>query len=264
MAAPVAAAVPWLAKAAPWIAQGVNFLGGLFGANRQQKKNKELAQFQHEKNMELLKYQLEYDAPKAQMARYLEAGLNPNLIYGSATPGNMSSPPQYPSVQPADYQSPYSSLGTKFQQSKLMEAQAGLTEAKTQESNVKQELMQSQEALVRSNPYLNPAYINAMVTNLKSIAAIKEQEAGFKLSKTQDDVTGVRWERGFLQMQRELDLLMQKYNMSEKDIKVKAEIIQSKEFENALKKIQVDWMKSGDMTPQHIYQGILMLLTKMM
>lgn len=34
-----------------------------------------------------------YNAPKAQMERFKEAGLNPNLIYGQGTPGNASATP---------------------------------------------------------------------------------------------------------------------------------------------------------------------------
>lgn len=45
---------------------------------------------------ELIDYQNEYNSPSAQMERLAEAGLNPNLVYGSAAPagtsGNASAP----------------------------------------------------------------------------------------------------------------------------------------------------------------------------
>ena len=45
---------------------------------------------------ELIDYQNAYNSPSAQMQRLLEAGMNPNLVYGSAAPagisGNASSP----------------------------------------------------------------------------------------------------------------------------------------------------------------------------
>lgn len=253
-----------LAAATPFISQGLNFLGNKKGAETQQANNMQLAAFQHEKNMELLKYQLDYNSPSAQMGRFKEAGLNPNLIYGQGSPGNMESAPRYPEIQPANYAAAYTDLGTKIQQSRLLQAQADLTNVKVEESTVKQDLMNAQRNLIKANPYMNEGYVQALVTNLKASADIKAQQADFLLSKTQDEATGVRWERGFLKMQRELDLLGQRFNLGSADQKVKAEILQSKEFQNALQQIQLNWMREGDITPQHIYTGIMLLLSKMM
>lgn len=71
---------------------------GLFGIGSQASSNKanmELAKYQNEWNEYMWNKQNEYNTPKNQMARYLEAGLNPNLIYGSgsASAGNSSSVP---------------------------------------------------------------------------------------------------------------------------------------------------------------------------
>lgn len=80
-------------------------VAGLFGQNKQNKANLELVREQNNAQMALAKYQAdrnldlwnlnnEYNTPKAQMQRYKDAGLNPNLIYGngSASAGNSSSP----------------------------------------------------------------------------------------------------------------------------------------------------------------------------
>lgn len=66
------------------------------------KANRELAEYQAQQNRLLAEYQNswnkqmwnetnEYNSPTAQMARYQDAGLNPNLIYGQGTPGNAGS-----------------------------------------------------------------------------------------------------------------------------------------------------------------------------
>lgn len=47
--------------------------------------NKNLAQYQYSKDLEMWNRANEYNSPSAQMARYTAAGLNPNLIYGSGT-----------------------------------------------------------------------------------------------------------------------------------------------------------------------------------
>ena len=61
----------------------------------QHKANKGLAQYSFNKNVEMWKMQNEYNNPKNQMARFTEAGLNPNLMYGKGTPGNATTMPQY-------------------------------------------------------------------------------------------------------------------------------------------------------------------------
>lgn len=57
-----------------------NIVGGLFGRS--------LQKYQNEWNLEMWHRQNEYNSPIQQMARYQEAGLNPNLIYSQGSPGN--------------------------------------------------------------------------------------------------------------------------------------------------------------------------------
>ena len=54
----------------------------------------------NEANLRLWREQAAYNTPKAQMARYQAAGLNPNLIYSQGNPGNMTSSP---TMQPKHY-----------------------------------------------------------------------------------------------------------------------------------------------------------------
>lgn len=54
----------------------------------------------NEANLRLWRMQAEYNKPINQMARYKEAGLNPNLIYSQGNPGNMTSSP---TMQPKHY-----------------------------------------------------------------------------------------------------------------------------------------------------------------
>lgn len=262
----------WFQNMAPYIAglinTGANWISGNAGTSKQYHANKKLANLQHKHNMELMEYQLAYNTPKEQMKRFKLAGLNPNLVYGQGTPGNMDSPPRYPDIQAPDYQRMYENtfgdLGTKLQQAKLMQAQTDFTMTKTDESGVRQDQMKAQKALIEANPFLKKGYVDMMLLNLESAAKMKEQQAGFMLSKTQDDVTGARWERGYLQMQRELDLLTQRYNLNAADAKIKAEIIQSKGFQNDIDKVKANFMKNGDLSPEHIRQFIMMLIQRLM
>lgn len=256
----------WLGQALAYT--GLNVLGGAFGAHQQQQLNLQLADRQHQQNMELLKYQLQYNSPKSQMARFAEAGLNPNLIYSQGSSGGMESAPRYPDVQSANLQAVLSGLGTQVQQSRLLASQADLTDQKVQESGIKQELNKMQTALIQANPYLNQSYVKALVTQMEAQASIKFQEEqwtnanlawDWKAKEQRVEQNRVVYQR----MQRELDLLAQRFNLNEADQRIKAEVLKSKEFQNALQKIQVDWMQNGDFTSEHIRQGIMLLLQKL-
>lgn len=243
-----------------------NVAGGLFGADRQADQNMKLAKFQHQQNLDLLNRQLQYNSPSAQMARFKDAGLNPNLIYGQGSSGNMESPPRYPDIKAADYQAALAGIGTQVQQANLMKAQTDLTNQKVDESGVKQSLMKQQAAVLKANPFLNSAYVTAFVENMKQSALLKERQAkqlGF-FTEGQAIYNGAKIPLGAAKIRRELDLLAQRFDLGEKDKKIKAEIFQSKDFQNQLSEIQLKWMRDSEITPQHIYMGIMLLLQKML
>lgn len=270
----------WGQVAGAILSTGANMVGK-GGPKRQYKYNKKLAEFQNElnranaewafqKELELRNYQAEYDAPKQQMARFKDAGLNPNLIYGQGSPGSFEAPsfPSVPGVSVGQVDAGvFGNIGTEFNQARLMAAQTDLTKAKTEESTIKQDLISAQAAVTKANPYLEPGYVKSMVAQLEATAKMKQQEASWRLRETWSmDSEGqmVLDAKGVQLLNKQLDLLEQRFNLGTQDAKVKAQIIQSKEFQNALSEIQVEWMKNGDITPQHIYQGIFMLLQSMM
>lgn len=262
-------AVPILMTAANAITRG--------GPKRQWKYNKKAMTYQNElnranaewafeKEMELRKWQTDYDSPKAQMQRFLDAGLNPNLMYDKGTAGEMSVPnvpvPGGVTSHSIDAGS-LGSLGTEFQQMRLMQAQADLTKVKTEESGVKQDLMRAQKNVTEANPFLNKSYVEAFVTNMKATAEAKAVESSFLAGYIRDADGNVRV-AGYLKMEKEIRLLEQKYKLNEADQKIKAQIFESKEFQNELQRIQLEWMRDAQITPQHIYQGIFMLLQSLM
>lgn len=78
----------WSPQALAAINAGAGIVGNLI-AGRQSRKNME---FQNAFNVEMWNMQNAYDHPGAQMERLLEAGLNPNLIYGNGSVANTSAP----------------------------------------------------------------------------------------------------------------------------------------------------------------------------
>lgn len=272
----------WAGIAGGLISTGVNAISR-GGPKRQYKYNLKLAEYQNainranaewafEKDMEMKKWQLAYDSPEAQMKRFKDAGLNPNLIYGQGTPGNMQHAPEFPklpgvSVGSVDAAS-LGALGTEFQQARLMASQTDLTRVRTDKVSYDKELTQAQTAVAKANPLLAPGYVSSLVTQLKATADLKSQERDFMLSPSQSSVNGQPINdgpaRGYVKMAEQLRLLSQKFNLGEADQKIRAQILQSKEFQNALQQVQVEWMRDAEITPQHIYQGIFMLLQSLM
>lgn len=73
---------------------GGDIAGGLFAGKR--------AKDAFFRNRDFFWQVADYNSPKNQMARYREAGLNPNLMYGQGNPGNaQQTMPQY---RPPEYQ----------------------------------------------------------------------------------------------------------------------------------------------------------------
>lgn len=247
----------------------LNTVGGLFGAGQQSNRNMELAkyqadqnmkmaQFQYANDMRMMQYQNQYNSPAAQMGRYEAAGLNKNLVYGQGSPGNMQQAPRYPDlkypdIKTADYQSAFAGLGTQLLQNQLLAAQANLTENKADESGVKRDLMRAQKALIEANPYLNAGYVESFVANMEATAALKKMAVPF---------TEIMQQKAIEKITEEIALLDQKFKLGTQDAQIKAQIIQSKEYQNALQAIQVKWMSDGELNAEHIRLGVMMLLGK--
>jgi len=97
--------LPLAALAPSIIAGGASLIGGLINAGSTSKTNqsmlsynKEMYDKQRADALADFNRQNEYNSPLAQMTRFKEAGLNPNLIYGQ-----MSNSPAVRSSSPASY-----------------------------------------------------------------------------------------------------------------------------------------------------------------
>lgn len=110
--------MPISALGAGFIGAGLSTLGSVGGSlisnavnsktsynlqRREQEYNQRMAEWQNEVNVANWQMQNDYNTPAAQMQRFQEAGLNPNLIYGNGTAsaGNATSAPEAAKVNPA-------------------------------------------------------------------------------------------------------------------------------------------------------------------
>lgn len=265
----------WVVPAAIAVA---GIAANLWGQSRQNKANRDLARHQASINEAYLKQQNEYNTPTNQMLRYQQAGLNPNLVYGQGSPGNQSVPLSAPQQEPSRYGalgSGLSSLAPIVNQSMLAQSQVQANDAKTRHTYTLNALSQLQQRVLERNPVLDAGAYNAIIDSLKSAAEIKAADATVKSgyadwfsgeSGFYDSKTGKRFHgpAGPLKMELELKMLEQKYDLGSADQKIKAEVLQSKEFQNDLLEIQTKWMQDAEITPQHILQFIQLLLMKML
>lgn len=84
-----------LTKNIPVMGQIIGGAENVVGTILQNRANRKLAEYEYSKNLEMWNKQNQYNTPSAQMQRFKDAGLNPNLIYGQGTPGNAVSLPKY-------------------------------------------------------------------------------------------------------------------------------------------------------------------------
>lgn len=106
--------------------------------------NKSESELAYQRSIEQRDYMNRYNSPEAQMQRFIDAGLNPHLIYGQGSGGQQQSAPQY---SPPDIQYKYAhgnfgqaiggflptlmSVGTWLQNMRASEAQIRKTESDT-------------------------------------------------------------------------------------------------------------------------------------
>lgn len=141
-------------------------VGGLFGlkntsdvndaniraVRETNKANRELAQYNWEQQRQMWNEKNAYDSPIQQMARLKEAGLNPNLVYGSI--GNMSG--QAPTPAMPTQEAPHSERSDYgFIAQSANAAMQSYLQQKQIDSQV--ELNKSQQTAIESNNMLNKA-----------------------------------------------------------------------------------------------------------
>lgn len=98
---------------------GLNAVTTGMGNRAQRKWNERMYDRQFQDNIKFWNMQNEYNAPSSQMKRYQEAGLNPNLIYGSGSQAGTASPINTPDVQPYQHRNPDVGSGVSGALSKL-------------------------------------------------------------------------------------------------------------------------------------------------
>lgn len=234
-------------------------------SNRMNRANAEWAL---EQNRRIQQEQRLYDSPQAQMERYKAAGLNPHLIYGSSGSAGSAFPISAPGIAPSRVDAPaasYPDVAGSFLQAGQTIANTQLAEQRQVESEHRTALMEIQTDIAKTNPMLDPSVYKSLTESMKAVAEAKEAEA-----KTtwmiREKTTDTSWERytlGAKKIEAETEALIQKLGLNNADLKIRNQIFESKEFENAIKEVQMKWIRDGELTSQHIWQGLMIILSRM-
>lgn len=269
----------FLSQAMPWLVPlAVAGLGAASkgGPKRQWKYNKKAADYSNELNRKNQEWTLEqnkriqqeqrmYDSASAQMQRYKDAGLNPHLIYGSG--GGAGGAFSIAAGQPAgvNMQAPsaqYPDVASSFLQAGQTAAQIGLTQQKTIESEMNTALKSIMIDIQKTNPMLKPDVAHWMATMTEETARLKALESRQWMNHTMSD-TG-ELSNYAKKINADVEALAQRLGLNTADLAVKNKILESKEFENAVKEVNANWLKNGVMSPEHIRMGGMLLLQKLL
>jgi len=214
-----------------------------------------------------IRQQNAYNSPQSQMQRFQAARLNPNLIYSQGNPGNQSQT----MTQPESLTRAGSDFTSSYNQSSLAQSQVATQSVTRDAIKAKTAVSKLQAAVLAANPFLDRGYLDSVISSMWATAQEKLANARVAGAKA-DWFTGEKYftvdgvemhgPAGVLKMETELKTLIQKFDLGTADQKIKAQVLQSKEFQNALSEIQLKWLRDGDITPQHIFQGIMLLLSK--
>lgn len=161
------------------------------------KRAKELAKYQYDLNMQAWREQTEYNKPINQIARLREAGLNPQLAYGTGTQaGNASPTPQFQAPQLQRIQ------GFGSAASSGIDAAINLYQTKLNAEKNKSELELLQSQAEYNRELKNKAAAEAMLTLSKSTG----QGYSNELLQFQRDVQRQRFDMEVDSFNRDMEL----------------------------------------------------------
>lgn len=166
------------AALAQGIGTGLNALFTGFQNRRQRRWANQMYQRQYKDSLAFWNMQNQYNTPQAQMQRFQDAGLNPNLVYGQGSSGNASAP-NVPTTPSGQFNTPdFSGIGAILPQFMDMEIKQATYDNLLTDNTVKleqAELLRAQRASTLQGTKRSEFDL-ALDTELRDISAQARRE----------------------------------------------------------------------------------------
>lgn len=185
--------------ARPVMQAGLNYAVADITSAKSFKRNRLLAEEQWNRNLEMWNMQNEYNNPMSQMKRLEEAGLNPNMLYGTGVAGATGQAKELPKYEAPKYNfnmEPVNIMGVlgAYQDIKLREAQVDqlreVTRAQRVDSNIKEETFEYEmtnafNSMMKNQSETTQAHIKKLVEEWKYERGMQKKEALYNLNQSQ-------------------------------------------------------------------------------
>lgn len=194
MPLPLAAAIP---AAASLVTAGGNIAFNAAANKKQRAWSERMYQRQYNDNVNFWNLQNEYNSPRAEMQRYKDAGLNPNLIYGNSNSGGSAGSIATPDIQQTQFRTPdisgiqgAGSVLSQFQDFQIKQAQIDIM--KQQGNNLALQNM----GLEFKNQILGLDYSDKQTMlptrQATEVARLDQIRANTRFTMTQEELNKVR------------------------------------------------------------------------
>lgn len=255
---------------------GIGSAVGQIGSQRRQYKwNEKTAEANQKRAREDYLWQLEYekqlrdearlyDSPQKQMERYLAAGLNPNMIYGSGgSPGGafQISAPALSGVSSAgavDVSLP-SLLDVVGQVENIAN-----TRARTAVANTQAQINEVVAEVHKANPMLDPEIASKVAAEMGATADLKIEESRIKTTRWWNENGTYKGSLLERQIENDVNAGFKRLGLLDADLREKNQIFEGREFDIWIKDLNKKWLENGEYTPEHIRQGIMLILSRML
>jgi len=229
------------------------------------KMNRRQARLQDRLNREFLDYQNVYNSPLEQRKRWEEADMNPALAYGQGTPGNQSQAQQAVTPDLPDWAAILGQSVNNLNTTLMQQTQRQLIEANTEKTKAQTSTESIKQSVMSANPILRSDFVQATIERMQAEAKLKRSEATLMTQTqwVQDNGNFQITSRMQEKLDSEIDLLKQRFKLGTLDAKIKGEVLNSKEMQNAILEVQKKFMTEFTLTPETWTQFVKIFLTKL-
>lgn len=232
----------WFVPAAGAVVGLASQIGGQRRAKKQQEK-------QNLYNLDQWNRTNEYNSPQAQMKRYQEAGLNPNLIYGSgnASSGNAAPAPEMAKISEVAYQ-PLDTSGALNSLQSFTDWEIKKAQTNNLESQTTKNLQSSALDGVRmAGALTDNARSKFELTKAKNLEQISYDAAAAGLQKTIADTqyTLNQDQRAAIQNDINVRESVQKIASMKLGMEQTKQLMQTESFNQQIKSLDAEFAKQG-------------------